>query len=204
VNLVASRVARLVLHTYIVIIFVVGIAHAEPITFTLDEASVVTIDGDSYPLMGSFELEYSGLVDEGWGGGANDESFVLMNLQVGTETLIFEQVDSPYTGAVNIFDESDAFVAGGFQLVTHVVGTIEGIPVDVVFQWGALDDGSFIGNMEFDDGDTLGLPGNDEVVNYAAGHDGTRVYDFRVFANSETPTGVSGHETLGAIKSKFR
>ena len=170
-----------------VLILVIAIpSHALPIKFFIKSGSTLSIQGSNpIPISGSFEIDYVGIEDEGFGGGIKSEVFTISNLKVQTDTLTFTQVWSPYNEAYNLFDAGNSFIAGGFQVVTHAVGTIDSKAVDVTFQWGASQVESFIGNMLFGDGATLGSPGNDLVVNKAAGFDGVKFYSFRIQANTE-------------------
>ena len=170
---------------------------AYAVKFQLLPSSSLSIDGGNLePLFGSFELEYVGLQNVAFSGGDNDEGFELSNLFLQTSSLTFSQVPSWVNAAYNVYDESNEWVAGGFQLRTHVLGTIGSDPIDVVFQWGALDDNSFIGNTEFNDGAGLGEYGNNTVVSHAAGYDSKYVYSFEIYAEAvsrpgpEPPTAI--------------
>lgn len=179
------------------ILFLSMTAQASAVKFVLLPDSTLRINGgDPVPLSGSFELEYIGLINEDNFGGINDESFRIFNLAIESPSLTFTQVDSPYNGAINLFNADNEFTAGGFQVVTRTIGTIDSQTIDVEFQWGALDDESFIGNMLFDDGATIGEVGNDLIINYAAGGDGITVYDFTIYATSSPIPEITIQEIL--------
>jgi parallel beta-helix repeat protein len=98
------------------------------VIFELLPSSTLSIDGGILePLLGSFELEYMGLQDVGGGGGKNDEFFELSNLSLHTSSLIFTQVPSWVNEAYNMYNESNEWLAGGFQLETSTVGTKYGV-----------------------------------------------------------------------------
>lgn len=179
-------------------------AQAEPITFYL-ENSLLCIDGweNPTPIYGSFQLEYTGLVDDAFGGGINDEWYDITNLACSTSTLIFTQVSSPYNNGYDMFDAGNDFVGGGFSVVTHVTGEINGEHIDTIFQWAALGGDSFIGNKIFNDGEFLGIPGNDRVINLPVGSDGVHLYLFHIEATPTQPTATS-RETWGSIKALYR